>query len=421
LKRLTWAINAAVLASWFFSVWIADRLPGALSLWTPSILLVVYLVAIWGLVPSARLRLHTDRSTVVAAVAGVAFVLVLFEPVFIVPHIFVTLTAMDVAREVVYAVLYGLFLQVFLFGLNTRISLDRRTAGTLLIPFALDMVLLIPLGTLQPLLGALPQQQFSFVVGDLFGGATLFVVLVLLYAKSRFNNLPGFLFYLAATVPTVLSVIVFSNSALQLAWPFAAYGIALLLITLLLPTTWAERRLFSPERAPRFTSAGRGTYVAVGAVVALVVVLLLVIPAALGTPHPYYADATGSMVPQIYPGSLLIVRHVNVNSITVGEVLVFTAAWAGNITVAHQVVGILRTSSGLEFRTKGIANPAPDPAPTPAANVIGVVALVIPGVGYLVLYSYLVLLVTVVGVTGYLVYSAWHPRRARFRVRRGWF
>jgi signal peptidase I len=421
LRRLVWAINGAVLVSWFLSDSIAQWLPLSLTAWVPSILLAVYLAVIWGICPPGRLRLRVDRASGVAILAGAVLVATLYEPALFTPSRFVPLPPESFVSVLLRAVLFAVFVQTFVFNLNTRVDLGRRRSGTLVLPFAFYLLLLLPLGTLEALATAPPPVFIETVVTNLFGGAVMFVILLLLYVKSPLNNLAGIAFYLAAAVTSLLPLFVITNTALELVWEFVGYGLALFVVELLLPTTWVERRLLTPERRAHFTTSGRGTYVVVGTVVAIAVGLLVVVPAALGTPHPYYADATGSMVPQIEPGSLLIVHHVNVDSIAVGEVLVFTAAWAGNITVAHKVIAIHQTASGPEFTTKGIANPSPDPAPCPASAVIGVVAYVVPYLGYLVLYSYLLLLVTVAGVAGYIVYSTWHPHRAKFRVHRGFF
>lgn len=415
MKRLLWATDLAIVASWFFSSFLTQLLPTAVSSWVTFVFLAVYVAVISIAYPSARLHLRSDRASGVALVVGLVFVAFLYEPVLFGRSTLVPASAAFVASTVVYSILYALFLQVFLLNLNTRGRFDRQRPGALTLPYLLFLILLLPLSTLRTLALGTPPEILSFVITDLFGGTALFLVLVLLYAKSQFNNFPGLLFYLATTIPSTVTVLVTANPVLELGWLFAAYAVAIVLIEVLLPATWLERRLFPVVRGPTFGQSHRGTVATVAAVGAFALTLLVIVPVVLGTPEPYYADATGSMAPQIEPGSLLIVHHVSVGSITVGEILVFTAAWASNLTVAHEVIAILHTPAGLAFQTRGIANPGPDPAPVPAGDVIGIVAFVVPWVGYLVLYDFAVVVVTAVAIGAYAAYSVMHPRRTHWR------
>ena len=128
------------------------------------------------------------------------------------------------------------------------------------------------------------------------------------------------------------------------------------------------------------------------ATLAVVCILLLgvfvVAPVAFGTPHPFLTDPTGSMYPAIRPDSLLIVKGTSIQSIHVGQILVFTAPWNHGLVVAHQVISIFSLNGTVYFQTKGIANAVQDPLPVPAYDVHGVVLASIPYLGYLFIYSY---------------------------------
>lgn len=418
MKGLVVAIDVGVAATWFFSVYFIGLFPATLA-GTPLIFLLAgYLAIIWTTYPPGRLRLQWDQASSVALLAGAAYLAVTYEPAFVVHSVLLPAPTTSVAETVVYSVLFGAFLQSFLFNLNFANLFKRRRPGAVVLPFALFLILFLPLSTLQTYASAAPPQILTFVIINLFGGTALFVVLLILYVKSNFGNLPGFVFYFATAIPTIFVVLLAANPILLLLWLFVAFGVAIMLVELLLPATWAERRLLPVSQGVTHRSSQRSTYITIGAIGAIVVTLFLVLPAVLGTPHPYLADATGSMAPQIEPGSLLIVRHVSVGSIIVGEVLVFNAPWSPGVTVAHEVIAVLHTSSGLEFRTRGIANPSADPEPVPAANVIGIVAFVIPWVGYLILYLYVVIILTAVGVGGYVAYSMAYPSRSGFRRHR---
>ncbi len=411
LRGLVAAVDVTVLTTWFFSIYLVNLLPTALAGSTLFILLAGYLAIIWLTYPPGRLRLRLDRSSVVACAAGAVYVAMTYEPVLIVHSILLPVSATSVVTTLAYSVLFGVFLQSFLFNVNARSLFNRRSPGAVALPFVFYLILFVPLSTLSAVAIASPQVILTFVIVDLFGGAVLFVILLMLYAKSTFNNLPGILFYPATAIPSVFSFLIAANFILELVWLFAAFGVVIVLVEFALPATWVEKRLFPAAPRTSSRSTRRATFATIGAIGVVAVTLFLVVPVGLGTPHPYFADATGSMAPEIEPGSLLIVRHVSLDSISVGEVLVFNAPWSPGLTVAHKVIAILHPSTGLEFRTQGIANPTPDPEPVPAANVFGIVALVIPWLGYLVLDVYLVAILTAVAVGAYVAYSTAHPRR----------
>lgn len=415
MRGLVAALDVAVLSTWFFSIYFIELLPTALAGSALFILLAGYLAIIWLIYPPGRLRLQLDRASLVACAAGAVYVVFTYEPVLVVHSVLLPVGAAAAATTLAYYALFGVFLQSFLFNLNARSLFNRQSPGAVALPFFLYLILLLPLSTVSSYAIASSQEILTFVIVSLFGGAVLFVVLLMLYAKSKFNNLPGIVFYAAAAIPNVFSFLIAANLILVLVWLFAALGVVIVLVEFVLPATWVEKRLFPAARRTTSRSTNRATFATIGAIGAIAVTLFLVVPAVLGTPHPYYADATGSMAPEIEPGSLLIVRHVSLSSISVGEVLVFNAPWSPGLTVAHEVIAVLHTSTGLEFRTRGIANPGPDPIPVPAANVFGIVALVVPWVGYVVLYVYLVAILTAVAVGAYVVYSVAYPRRQHVR------
>ena len=415
VKGLVAAVDAVIVTTWFFSAYLAKLFPSALAGSALTIFLVGYLVMIWLTCPAGRPRMQLDQATYVALLAGVAYLGVTYEPALVARSALLPVPAASIAGTLVYSVLFGVFLQSFLFNLNFRNRFTRRQPGAMALPYALFLILFVPLSTLQEYAAASPGDILTFVIVDLFGGSALFVVLLILYAKSDSNNLPGLVFYVATAVPSVFSLLLAANPILELFWLFAAFAVAIVFVEFLLPATWVERRLFPTPRRTSSRSSSRATIAGMAAVGAVAVTLFLVLPVVLGTPHPLFADATGSMAPQIEPGSLLIVRHVSLDSIRIGDVLVFNAPWSPGVTFAHRVIAVLHTPSGLEFQTRGIANPEPDTLPVPASNVYGIVWLVIPWIGYIVLDIYIVLLATAVAVGGYVVYSAAHPHRSRHR------
>ena len=144
------------------------------------------------------------------------------------------------------------------------------------------------------------------------------------------------------------------------------------------PRRYRFRNRASDLRALRSTLVGA---IAVGAVV---VSAAYGLPAALDTPKPLLAIATGSMVPTLEPGTFVVVEHVAPSAIHVGTIIAFDAACLPSPTV-HRVVSIVSRGPDWAYQTKGDANPTQDPCTVPYSQVLGAVVLTIPYLGYFIL------------------------------------
>jgi signal peptidase len=69
---------------------------------------------------------------------------------------------------------------------------------------------------------------------------------------------------------------------------------------------------------------------------------------------------TGSMLPAIDPGDLVILRPVDPATIRVGDVITFRAPVGSHELVTHRVVAVSSSPGGVSFRTKGDSNAVPD-------------------------------------------------------------
>jgi signal peptidase len=72
--------------------------------------------------------------------------------------------------------------------------------------------------------------------------------------------------------------------------------------------------------------------------------------------------------------------------VVAGDVITFMRG-TSDVPVTHRVIGVVETGDGLAFETMGDANEGPDPGLVPAANLIGVVTLTIPYIGYVVQFA----------------------------------
>lgn len=135
--------------------------------------------------------------------------------------------------------------------------------------------------------------------------------------------------------------------------------------------------------------SGRGAASWVGQVLAWLVILgvVAVVTAAVLVPRlagaTPYAVLTGSMRPDLPPGTLVVVRPTAVEDIRIGDVVTYQLRSGEPEVVTHRVVAV--GSNGLgerTFQTQGDANDAPDEEWVRAVQVKGRVWYAVPYVGH---------------------------------------
>ena len=90
---------------------------------------------------------------------------------------------------------------------------------------------------------------------------------------------------------------------------------------------------------------------------------------------------SGSMAPALGVGDAVVIRDVDAAGVKVGDVITYQAPGNRRMVVSHRVIDITQRPR-LTFTTKGDANEEADNYSVPAQNVMGVVKLSIPLVGY---------------------------------------
>ena len=100
-------------------------------------------------------------------------------------------------------------------------------------------------------------------------------------------------------------------------------------------------------------------------------------PSILG--YSSYYILTGSMEPNINPGSLVVVKNGTDQDIKAGDVITFQGKEDNNIIVTHRVKQVI--NGGKEFITKGDNNNTVDPVAIERNQVIGKVMFHIPYLG----------------------------------------
>jgi len=127
-----------------------------------------------------------------------------------------------------------------------------------------------------------------------------------------------------------------------------------------------------------------GLLVNVAVTLALVgVILFFVLPRLLH--WDLQVVLSGSMEPALPVGSAILVRPVDPQAVSVGDIITYRQQGSPDF-VTHRVVEVEREGPALNFRTKGDANEDPDALLVPPDAVEGRVWLNIPYLGYVAQY-----------------------------------
>ncbi len=93
---------------------------------------------------------------------------------------------------------------------------------------------------------------------------------------------------------------------------------------------------------------------------------------------------TGSMSPNINPGSLIITKDIDKNNIIQNDVITFRGSSTNTVTT-HRVVEVIKEKNGnIKFQTKGDANDVLDPMLVGQELVVGKVICSIPYLGLII-------------------------------------
>jgi signal peptidase I len=120
------------------------------------------------------------------------------------------------------------------------------------------------------------------------------------------------------------------------------------------------------------------------AIVLLIAVFLAnaLIPFATGSEKPLIV-LSGSMVPVMMPGDMIVIKSIDPNELKVGDVLAFHPPKSKpNTLVTHRIISLEEGDERL-FKTRGDANNAEDEFKVSASNAVGKLIFVIPFAGYL--------------------------------------
>lgn len=102
---------------------------------------------------------------------------------------------------------------------------------------------------------------------------------------------------------------------------------------------------------------------------------------ALHTDSPLMVVSSGSMVPVLNVGDIIIVRGVDPQTVTVGTIIIFHSPYEYDMPIVHRVIAVLNDGGSLFFETKGDHNGVQDGWRVPAENLMGAYVMKIPYIG----------------------------------------
>lgn len=102
---------------------------------------------------------------------------------------------------------------------------------------------------------------------------------------------------------------------------------------------------------------------------------------ALHTDSPLMVVSSGSMVPVLNVGDIIIVRGMDPHDVTVGTIIIFHSPYEYDMPIVHRVIAVLSDGGTIFFETKGDHNGVQDGWRVPAENLMGVYVTKIPYVG----------------------------------------
>jgi signal peptidase len=158
--------------------------------------------------------------------------------------------------------------------------------------------------------------------------------------------------------------------------------------------------------------------------VSAVVTIAVLVPRLTGaTP---YVVLTGSMQPQMPPGTLVVVKPVDADEITTGTVLTYQLESGKPTVVTHRVTSVGVDGKGeLRFGTKGDANKEPDTRQVMPVQIKGERWYYVPYLGYVTSVitgeqRQIGLVTVVVGLFGYAGVTFVSAARDRRRRKEAW-
>ncbi len=176
----------------------------------------------------------------------------------------------------------------------------------------------------------------------------------------------------------------------------------------------------TPIAAPRETAVRRPLPVRAGALLLWTVGgLLLGLCLAITIPYLFgfrsLTVMSGSMVPTLRVGDVVVVRQISPTSARIGDVVTFRDPTDPTRLLTHRVRKIEISDGVVRFVTKGDANTSVESWKVPASGTIGRVAYHVPMIGYALFWirgrlgRLLLLVIPALVLGAYELWRIWRP------------
>lgn len=325
-----------------------------------------------------RSDFRISRATFLSIFYGLLFIVLLIEPGIALSKLQLNINERGVLQAVFFSVLFAFSIISLMHGIILKALWKRPFYGMTV--SAIVYVLSVTPFTLFTEISGLPELilfNTSFVM-------VLSYYMGFLFLKSNLKILPGIIFLEIYSVFSSLGISITSSQLFLLVWQIISISVVLFVTELTIKEPVRIKRIFKTKKVRNKTKISPA--VVIGGL-SVLFLLIVVLPIATHETHYAIADPTDSMYPVIRPGSMLIVTHIEPSSVNVGTIIVFHSPWDNGTLFAHQVIGIENKSGTEYFITKGVNNPAKDPLPVPAGDLVGKVYTAIPYIGYTLIYS----------------------------------
>ncbi|MGB9729258.1 MAG: signal peptidase I [Thermoprotei archaeon] len=122
------------------------------------------------------------------------------------------------------------------------------------------------------------------------------------------------------------------------------------------------------------------------AILVIVLIIALSFKEILGfilhTSVPIAVVESGSMIPTLEKGDLIISVGVDPSNLKVGDIILFKSPLNPNIIIVHRIIEIYKNDGTVLIKTKGDNNPIADPWTVNGNQVLGKVIFRIPYLGW---------------------------------------
>lgn len=123
--------------------------------------------------------------------------------------------------------------------------------------------------------------------------------------------------------------------------------------------------------------------VSLGIVAAVILGGWLGIITFLGTTTPFFVVSSGSMVPTLNVGDIIVIRNGgSIESLRIGDIIVYKHPFNSDRVIVHRVLKIEQVGNEVGVITKGDNNPSQDSWIVRSQHYLGTVMFSIPYIGY---------------------------------------